>query len=406
MDIVLEVCDYYILDKLYAKALPRGGAVDQFIQNSPVIQQVSSKVSQFFPTSAVSGYEPLDNAVFGNGTAAAAASSVANSLNYQFNSTSINAANLPAFLWAKIMSFQSKSDIYGYKPSFLPAGEYFSSSLLARSNLFREALSILAITTLFGWLLYLTVAYLSYVFVFDRRIFNHPRYLKNQMWLEIHRAMTAIPVMVALTNPFFLLELNGFSRLYFDINECTGGWKFVLMQIPMFILFTDCLIYFAHRWLHWPAVYKVLHKPHHKWIVCTPFASHAFHPVDGWIQSLPYHIYPFLFPLHKVLYLGLFTFVNFWTVMIHDGNYMSNDPVVNGTACHTVHHLYFNYNYGQFTTLWDRIGRSYRRPDDSFFIKETDEEREKREWKQQVTQMEEIRNEVEGKVDDREYASS
>ena len=37
--------------------------------------------------------------------------------------------------------------------------------------------------------------------------------------------------------------------------------------------------------------------------------------------------------------------------MIHDGSYWSNDPVVNGTACHTVHHLYFNYNYGQFTTL-------------------------------------------------------
>lgn len=177
----------------------------------------------------------------------------------------------------------------------------------------------------------------------------------------------------------------------------------MLLQIPMFILFTDCLIYFIHRWLHWPSVYKRLHKPHHKWIVCTPFASHAFHPVDGWAQSLPYHIYPLLFPLHKVLYLGLFTFVNFWTVMIHDGNYMSNDPVVNGTACHTVHHLYFNYNYGQFTTLWDRIGRSYRRPDDSFFIKDTDVEKEKQEWKKQVTQMEEIRNELEGKVDDREY---
>ena len=55
--------------------------------------------------------------------------------------------------------------------------------------------------------------------------------------------------------------------------------------------------------------------------VPTPFASHAFHPVDGFAQSFPYHLYPFLFPLHKGLYLGLFVFVNFWSVAIHDADY-------------------------------------------------------------------------------------
>ena len=91
--------------------------------------------------------------------------------------------------------------------------------------------------------------------------------------------------------------------------------------------------------------------------------------------------------------------------MIHDGQYMSNDPFVNGTACHTVHHLYFNYNYGQFTTLWDRIGGSYRRPDDSLFVKESDAKEDKKVWSEQTVQMEKIRGELEGKDDDREYIS-
>ena len=320
-----------------------------------------------------------------------------------FNISNVNPATIPSYLFSKIASYQDKSEIYGLAPKFFPATDFINTSFLARSNIFRETLSLFIITTIFGWLLYFIVAYLSYVFVFDKKIFNHPRYLKNQMSLEIKRATTAIPVMVLLTIPFFLLELNGYSFLYLDINECTGGYKAILWQIPKFILFTDCGIYFLHRWLHWPSVYKVLHKPHHKWIVCTPFASHAFHPVDGFFQSLPYHLYPLLFPLHKVLYLFLFTFVNFWTVMIHDGSYWSNDPVVNGTACHTVHHLYFNYNYGQFTTLWDRLGNSYRRPDDSLFVKDAKAEEEKKIWKEQTRKMEEIRGEVEGKVDDREY---
>lgn len=40
--------------------------------------------------------------------------------------------------------------------------------------------------------------------------------------------------------------------------------------------------------------------------------------MDGWAQSLPYHIFPFLFPLQKVAYLGLFVFVTVWTVLIRE----------------------------------------------------------------------------------------
>ncbi|KAL7666756.1 Uncharacterized protein ABC855_g417 [[Candida] zeylanoides] len=383
MDIVLEICDYFLFDKLYAKVLP-----------------ASTELPKVF-ASTFAAKPVLGSSALGNTTASATASFLSSIL----GPTAVNAAAQNALLnrlVTFVYSLQRKDDIYGL-PRYLPASEYTDASLLSRSNLLREALSMFTVTAIFGWVLYFSVAYMSYLFVFDRKIFNHPRYLKNQIYLEIHRASTAIPIMVLLTLPFFLAEINGFSKLYMPINGTTGGWKAVAYQIPCFILFTDCFIYMIHRWLHWPSVYKLLHKPHHKWIVCTPFASHAFHPVDGFLQSLPYHWFPFLFPLHKVSYLFLFTFVNFWTVMIHDGQYMSNDPFVNGTACHTVHHLYFNYNYGQFTTLWDRIGRSYRRPDDSLFAKAKPIE-EKKIWEEQVVQMETIRGSLEGKSDDRVYA--
>lgn len=366
MDIVLEIADTFLLDRVYAEALPKNGKVARFIADT-----FHSRLANNI-TAATGKSWPLP-------------------LTYLANCAS---------------KIQRKDEIYGVVPPlYFPLTEYSDASLLSRSNLLREFMSILVITIIFGWLLYLSVATLSYYYVFDTKIFNHPRYLKNQVSLEIWQAMTAIPVMVMLTAPFFLMELKGFSRLYYPVNDSTGGWKALWLLVPLFILFTDCLIYFIHRWLHWPSVYKMLHKPHHKWIVCTPFASHAFHPVDGWAQSLPYHLYPLLFPLHKVVYLFLFTFVNFWTVMIHDGNYMSNDPVVNGTACHTVHHLYFNYNYGQFTTLWDRLGRSYRRPDDSLFVRNTDAKTDEKVWCDQTQKMEVIRGELEGKDDDRVYVT-
>lgn len=322
MDLVLEVCDSYLFDNLYSKILP------------------TSLASHFTPK--VQSLLRLNKGV-------------CNSTFLQESLATLN--NLP----------RVNKDIYGYTPYLLDFTPATFSSLLPRNNLLRELVNLWAIVTVFGWLLYLLAASLSYVFIFDKTIFNHPRYLKNQMSMEIKLALSAIPLMSLLTCPWFMMELNGHSKLYMDVDWEHNGLRNILLEFISFIFFTDCGVYFAHRWLHWPAVYKALHKPHHKWLVCTPFASHAFHPVDGYFQSLPYHVYPLLMPLNKVSYLILFTFVNFWTVMIHDGNHMYNSKVVNGTACHTVHHLYFNYNYGQFTTLWDRLGGSYRRPEDDLF---------------------------------------
>ena len=125
------------------------------------------------------------------------------------------------------------------------------------------------------------------------------------------------------------------------------------------------LIYFIHRGLHHRLIYKHFHKLHHRWIVPTPFASHAFQWQDGFLQSCPYHIYVFLFPLHKITYLFFFLFVNFWTVSIHDGNYSVPklfQPFINGSAHHNDHHQYYDCNYGQFFTFWDRLMSSFRMP--------------------------------------------
>ena len=65
-----------------------------------------------------------------------------------------------------------------------------------------------------------------------------------------------------------------------------------------------------------------------------------------------------------------------------------------------MHHLYFNYNYGQFTTLWDRLGGSYRQPNNELFSRES--KMSKAEWERQSKEMEKLQTEVEGD-DDRDY---
>jgi lathosterol oxidase len=252
---------------------------------------------------------------------------------------------------------------------------------------------------IFGLVIYYACATFSYVFIFDKATFAHPKYLKNQVRQEIWQTNKSLPGMAVLTAPIFLAEVRGYSKMY-DLSSSGPGTWYDFLQFPFFILFTDLFIYWIHRGLHHPLVYKQLHKPHHKWIMPTPYASHAFHPFDGFSQSVPYHVFPFLFPLQKFAYVFLFVFINVWTVLIHDGEYVANSPIINGAACHTMHHLYFNYNYGQFTTLWDRLGGSYRKPNDELFRKEL--KFCQTEWARQTKEMEKIVKEVEGQ-DDRTY---
>lgn len=162
---------------------------------------------------------------------------------------------------------------------------------------------------------YFICATLSYLFIFDHATFTHPKYLKNQVRLEITQAFTALPVIAIFTVLFFVVEVRGYAKLY-DAPADAPFWLYNVLQFPFFICFTDFFIYWIHRGLHHPRVYKTLHKPHHKWIMPTPYASHAFHPLDGFAQSVPYHVFPFIFPLNKVAYIILFAFINVWTVFI------------------------------------------------------------------------------------------
>lgn len=187
---------------------------------------------------------------------------------------------------------------------------------------------------------YFFFATLSYVFVFDKTTFKHPKFLKNQMRQEIRQALIAMPGISVPTCLAFLVEVRGYTKLYDHTDEGPGRW-YDYAQLGFFVIFTDFCIYWIHRGLHHPLIYKRLHKPHHRWIMPTPYASYAFHPLDGFSQSLPYHLFPMLFPMHKLVFLSAFMFVNLWTILIHDGEYVSDNPVINGSACHSAHHLYF-----------------------------------------------------------------
>ncbi|KIR69237.1 lathosterol oxidase [Cryptococcus bacillisporus CA1873] len=252
-------------------------------------------------------------------------------------------------------------DSYPSSTTYYPS--LASSSVLPRDSIIRQSISLFTIALLGAYALYFIFCSLSYYFVYDRRLEHHPKFLKDQKRKEIVSSVIAAPWIALMTLPWFVGEVRGYSMLYDNVTDY--GWGYTVLSVLMFLLFTDFGIYWVHRIEHHPAIYKYIHKPHHKWIVPTPYAALAFHPVDGYAQSLPYHIFPFLFPLHKYVYLGLFVFVQFWTILIHDADMITGhmlERYINGPAHHTLHHLYFTCNYGQYFTWADQYFDSFRSP--------------------------------------------
>ena len=179
------------------------------------------------------------------------------------------------------------------------------TSLLPRDSILRQCISIYTIALVGALILYYLFCAISYYYFFDRRLEHHPRFLKNQIRMEIKSSMIAAPWIDLFTLPWFIGEVRGYSKLYNNVSDY--GWTYMIASTVGFMVFTDFCIYWIHRLEHHPLLYKHVHKPHHKWIsecacrdnskgrvsllmltVPTPWAALAFHPLDGYAQSLPY----------------------------------------------------------------------------------------------------------------------
>lgn len=201
----------------------------------------------------------------------------------------------------------------------------------------------------------------GFFFVIKRGAY-HPHYRPDGRELRgsVGWALCSIVGNAVLMLPFEAVILSGHSRVYHTIAEY--GWLYLGASAVAALAIAETLIYWTHRALHTPFLYRHVHRYHHRFREPTPLASLAFHPLDSFAQGLPYHLCALLFPLHVGLYHGLVAAVMLWTILIHDRIRWTPLAFVNHTGCHTLHHWCYRYNFGQYFTFWDRLCGTYRTP--------------------------------------------
>ena len=187
MDLVLKIADDFVFDRVYAALVP------------------------------LSAFDPLHDASY-----AANATS-------KFSSTSLPPS------WSQIISYLPHPPIRAANitsPYTLP-----QISAWPREYIPRQLATLIIITLIGIHILYFLFAWVSYQFIFNHDMMRHPRFLKNQVKLEIQTSLRAFPMMTLLTLPWFQAEVMGYSKLYDGVD--TYGYFYLFASIPLYVLPPD-----------------------------------------------------------------------------------------------------------------------------------------------------------------------
>ena len=160
----------------------------------------------------------------------------------------------------------------------------------------------------------------------------------------------ALPVFMS-----WLVE-EGYTKCYFYIDEI-GGWTNYLLYTLLYFTTVEFGIYWMHRTLHTNKFPSHVHAPHHAYMeakTLTPWASIAFHPLDGILQASPYVACLLFIPSHYITSTLMLAFTAIWATNIHDSVPGTWGPIM-GSEYHLIHHTHLRYNHGQIFTAMDYL---------------------------------------------------
>jgi len=134
------------------------------------------------------------------------------------------------------------------------------------------------------------------------------------------------------------------------------SWTVICWQTFLFMVFEDFFHYWAHRLLHHPPLYKIVHKMHHEYAAPIGLAAEYAHPLEILILSMGTFLGPLIYCFASNGDLHVFTMI-VWSVVrtaqavdAHSGydfpwslhNFI---PLWSGAEHHDYHHQCFVGNY-------------------------------------------------------------
>ncbi len=127
------------------------------------------------------------------------------------------------------------------------------------------------------------------------------------------------------------------------------------------IAWSTAHFYFIHRLLHYGPVYRVAHELHHRNVNTGPWTGISMHPLEHSIYFSVFVLWWFV-PVHPIVIILTGFFQGLSPAVSHSGfDFIKAGRLrlSTGDWFHQLHHQYFNFNYGNTPTPFDRLFGSW-----------------------------------------------
>jgi len=138
------------------------------------------------------------------------------------------------------------------------------------------------------------------------------------------------------------------------------NWFNAISMLLISIILYDAWFYWMHRLMHTKALYR-FHSLHHQSVAPTVWSNYSDSYTDAFAMQAFYLIAPVLLPIPPVV-LILHRLIDHINGQIgHSGFEFFADRFTRAPSpmlCvtfHDQHHQYFNYNFANFFSIWDRM---------------------------------------------------
>jgi lathosterol oxidase len=193
-----------------------------------------------------------------------------------------------------------------------------------------------------------------------QRKINTRKYKQDQFKKEIGWSMFTAALFAVAGSITLILWQKGFTKIYLSLQDYPLWWLPVSLGLAM--LLHETYYYWLHRWMHQPAIFKIVHKVHHDSNITSPWTAFSFHPLEGVLQAIFLPLLLLVLPMHVYVLLTQLTVMTFSSVINHldieiypkhfHKHFLGRWLI--GATHHSLHHKQFKYNYGLYFTFWDK----------------------------------------------------
>lgn len=159
---------------------------------------------------------------------------------------------------------------------------------------------------------------------------------------------------------YYLIN-DGQTSMYFDLSAYS--WSYFALSVFLCIAGYDTWIYWQHRWLHTPFLFKHVHSVHHRVSNPTAFAAFAQHPVETFMGNIYFILFLIFVPMHPFALALAGAYMFGIGILAHHGYefYPSGFTRhrllgwINTSTHHNMHHRHVGCNYGNWFNYWDTL---------------------------------------------------